>query len=64
MPTDTSWEAGAWDGSLGKVTVERRLCGLCGLVGPRDRDDKEVIRESFPRLIVEGTIGCAARAGT
>jgi hypothetical protein len=64
LPTGTSWEAGAWDGSIGKVTVERRLCGLCGLFGSRDRDGKEVVRESFPRLRVEGTIGvCAARAG-
>ena len=65
LPTGTSWEAGAWDGSLGKVTVERRLCGLCGLFGSKERDGEEVIRESFPRLRVEGTIDvCVVRAGT
>jgi hypothetical protein len=57
--------AGTWDGSLGKVTVERQLCGLCGLFGSWVRDGKEVVRESFPRPEVEGTIGVrAARAGT
>jgi hypothetical protein len=51
--------------SLGKVTVERRLCGLCGLFGSRVREGKEVIRESFPRLRGDVTIAvCAARAGT
>lgn len=64
-PTGTSWEAGAWDGSPGKVTVERRLCGLWDLFRSRDRDGREFVRESFPKLRVEGTIGvCAPRAGT
>jgi hypothetical protein len=35
------------------------------LFGSRVRDDKEVVRDSFPELRGEGTIGvCAAREGT
>ena len=45
LPTDTSWESGAWDESLRREIVDRRLWGPCGLFEPRVCDDKEAARK-------------------
>ena len=66
MPRGTSWEGGAWDESLGREIVDRRLWGLCGLIESRVCGDRQVARgKSLAGLRGEGTIGaCVGRAGT